>query len=142
MLTLLFLFQQTLCIPVLATDISGINPTQGTGHYDIHPEFVHGDMGFRHYENFNLSQGDIANLIFLVKNGQIPVEKFVNLVDNQIIINGLLNGVLSNGDIGGHAIFVSPQGMGNGASGGFNVGALNAIAPTRANYESVRGRYY
>lgn len=141
-LTLLFLFQQTLCIPVLATDISGINPTQGTGHYDIHPEFVHGDMGFRHYENFNLSQGDIANLIFLVKNGQIPVEKFVNLVDNQIIINGLLNGVLSNGDIGGHAIFVSPQGMVIGASGVLNVGALTAIAPTRANYESVRGRYY
>ena len=142
MLTLLFLFQQTLCIPVLATDISGINPTQGTGHYDIHPEFVHGDMGFRHYENFNLSQGDIANLIFLVKNGQIPVEKFVNLVDNQIIINGLLNGVLSNGDIGGHAIFVSPQGMVVGASGVLNVGALTAIAPTQANYESVRGRYY
>ncbi len=142
MLTLLFLFQQTLCIPVLATDISGINPTQGTGHYDIHPEFVHGDMGFRHYENFNLSQGDIANLIFLVKNGQIPVEKFVNLVDNQIIINGLLNGVLTNGDIGGHAIFVSPQGMVIGASGVLNVGALTAIAPTRANYESVRGRYY
>ncbi len=141
-LTALFLFQQTLCIPVLATDISGINPTQGTGHYDIHPEFVHGDMGFRHYENFNLSQGDIANLIFLVKNGQIPVEKFVNLVDNQIIINGLLNGVLSNGDIGGHAIFVSPQGMVIGASGVLNVGALTAIAPTQANYESVRGRYY
>lgn len=133
-LTALFLFQQTLCIPVLATDISGVNPTQGTGHYDIHPEFVHGDMGFRHYENFNLSQGDIANLIFLVKNGQIPVEKFVNLVDNQIIINGLLNGVLSNGDIGGHAIFVSPQGMVVGASGVLNVGALTAIAPTTNAY--------
>ena len=132
-LTALFLFQQTLCIPVLATDISGINPTQGTGHYDIHPDFASGTMGFKHYNNFNLSQGDVANLIFALKNGNISLDRFVNLVDTQIIINGLLN-TIKDGGIGGHAIFVSPQGMVVGASGVLNVGALTAIAPTTNAY--------
>lgn len=132
-LTALFLFQQTLCIPVLATDISGINPTQGTGHYDIHPDFASGTMGFKHYNNFNLSQGDVANLIFALKNGNISLDRFVNLVDTQIIINGLLN-TIKDGGIGGHAIFVSPQGMVVGASGVLNVGALTAIAPTANAY--------
>ena len=133
-LTLLFLFQQTLCIPVLATDITNVTPTQGTGHYDIHPDFASGTMGFKHYNNFNLSQGDVANLIFALKNGNISLDRFVNLVDTQIIINGLLN-TIKDGGIGGHAIFVSPQGMVVGASGVLNVGALSAIAPTTNAYD-------
>ena len=143
-LTFLFLMQQTMVLPAFASEItSGVsgnvniesNPISN-GHnteFNIRPDFNSGDFGFKHYTNFNLSEGDVANLIFALKNGG-DISKFVNLVDNRIIINGILNGVLSNGNIGGHAIFVSPQGMVVGASGVLNVGALTAIAPTQQAY--------
>ncbi len=139
-LTSLFFMQQTMILPAIATDITGVRPGEN-GQYNIHPDFVHGDTGFRHYDNFNLSKGDVANLIFALQNGQIDVNKFVNLVDSRIIINGILNGVLSNGDIGGHAIFVSPQGMVIGASGVLNVGALTTIAPTQNVYDTMKNKY-
>ena len=140
-LTSLFFMQQTMILPAIATDITGFNTPGADGQYNIHPDFVHGDTGFRHYDNFNLSKGDVANLIFALQNGQIDVNKFVNFVDSRIIINGILNGVLSNGDIGGHAIFVSPQGMVIGASGVLNVGALTTIAPTQNVYDTMKNKY-
>lgn len=140
-LTSLFFMQQTMILPAFAeSNISGVANGQ-SGSFDIHPDFVHGDTGFRHYDNFNLSKGDVANLIFALQNGQIDVNKFVNFVDSRIIINGILNGVLSNGDIGGHAIFVSPQGMVIGASGVLNVGALTTIAPTQNVYDTMKNKY-
>ena len=139
-LTSLFFMQQIMILPAIATDITGVGPGEN-GQYNIHPDFVHGDTGFRHYDNFNLSKGDVANLIFALQNGQIDVNKFVNFVDSRIIINGILNGVLSNGDIGGHAIFVSPQGMVIGASGVLNVGALTTIAPTQNVYDTMKNKY-
>ena len=139
-LTSLFFMQQTMILPAIATEITGVQ-AGADGQYNILPDFVHGDTGFRHYDNFNLSKGDIANLIFALQNGQIDVNKFVNLVDSRIIINGVLNGVLRNGDIGGHAIFVSPQGMVIGASGVLNVGALTTIAPTQNVYDTMKNKY-
>ena len=45
-----------------ATNISGVSGNNGT--FNINPEVANGDTGFRQYENFYLSKGDIANLIF------------------------------------------------------------------------------
>ncbi len=133
-LTSLFFMQQTMILPAIAeSNISGVANGQ-SGSFDIHPDIANGDFGFKHYGNFELGKGDVANLIFALKNGDISVDKFVNLVDNRIIINGVLNGILKNGDIGGHAIFVSPNGMAVGASGVINVGSLTAIAPTQQAY--------
>ena len=132
-LIFLFLLQQLMIVPVFATDITNVNPTPGTGHYDIHPDFASGSMGFKHYNNFNLSEGDVANLIFALKNGNISLDRFVNLVDSQIVINGILNTIKAGG-IGGHAIFVSPNGMVVGSSGVLNVGSMTAIAPTAQAY--------
>lgn len=133
-LTSLFFMQQIMILPAFAeSNISGVANGQ-SGSFDIHPDFANGDFGFKHYGNFELGKGDVANLIFALKNGDISVDKFVNLVDNRIIINGVLNGILKNGDIGGHAIFVSPNGMAVGASGVINVGSLTAIAPTQQAY--------
>ena len=61
-------------MPVTASDISGI--TGNNGIYNIKPEDILGNTGFRHYENFKLTEGDIANLIF--KYGEENVSKFVN----------------------------------------------------------------
>lgn len=117
---------------VAASDISNINGSNGI--FNIDPSGINGDIGFRHYENFNLSQGDIANLIF--KYGAENVSKFVNFVDNTININGLINTMRDGNFYNGHAIFVSPNGMVVGASGVLNVGSLSVLTPAPCTYSA------
>ena len=144
-LCILFLGQQTMFVPVLASDITGVDGKQISGggkQFDINPQFNHGDTGFRHYDNFKLDQGDIANLIFALKNGG-DISRFVNLVDTQIIINGIVNSILKNEEFNpnGNVVFVSPQGMLVGASGVLNVGSLTAIAPTQSSFDAMKRSY-
>lgn len=123
-----------------SSNITGVTLSGGT--FNINPEKISGDMGFRHYNDFQLQNGDIANLIFALKENGIPISKFVNLVDNHIYINGILNTVNSSGGFhNGHAIFVSPNGMVVGASGVLNVGSLTAIAPNVTSYLKYTGYY-
>lgn len=117
-----------------ATDISGV--TGNNGIYDINPTDKHGDVGFRQYNNFNLSEGDIANLIF--KYGAENVSKFVNLVDNQVNINGLVNSMRDGKFYNGQAIFISPKGLVVGASGVLNVGSLSVLTPTQNDYDKFK----
>ncbi len=125
-----FVIQQSTFLGVYATDITGI--TGNNGVYNINPAEIVGSTGFRGYENFNLSAGDIANLIF--KYGETNVSKFINLVDNQININGIINTMRDNQFYNGHAIFISPNGMVVGASGVLNVGSLSVLTPSLASY--------
>ena len=121
-------------IGVLASEISGVNPNGNT--YNIDASKVSGSTGFRHYDKFDLSQGDIANLIY--KN----YDKFVNLVNSQISINGILNTINANGGFfNGHAIFVSPLGMVIGASGVLNVGSLSVLTPSQSSYNDFLNSY-
>lgn len=139
-LGIIFLLQQTMVLPVLASDITGITKPGGEhGSFDIHPEFNKGDIGFRHYYQFNLDQGDIANLIFKMQQSGVNIEQFVNLVDKTININGIINTMRDNNFYGGRAIFVSPNGMVVGASGVLNVGSLTAIAPAPNDYLRFAG---
>lgn len=134
-LAALFLSQQTMLAPVFATDIT--NVTGNNGQYNINPEVVKGGMGFRHYKDFELSKGDIANLIYGSK-----YNKFVNLVDTRININGIVNTLGQDGSFyNGHAVFVSPMGMVIGSSGVLNVGSLTAIAPAPMDYLKFTGIY-
>lgn len=116
-----------------ATDITGVTGVNGV--FNIDPTAVKGDIGFRQYEKFNLSAGDIANLIY--KYGIKDISTFVNLVDSKININGLVNTMRDGNFYNGHAIFVSPNGMVVGASGVLNVGSLSVAAPTEANYKKI-----
>lgn len=84
-----------------------------------------------HFYDFNLSQGDIANFIM-----GFGVNKYVGLVDKQIVINGILNS-FKNGTIGGDVMFVSPEGMLVGQSGILNVGSLQLVTPNQTSYDSV-----
>ena len=98
-LSLCFLMQQSLCFQAVASEIGGDVPGMNTGItvrpgetgniYDIKPSGGSGDIGFREYDHFNLTAGDIANLIMNFK-GQ-DLSKFVNLVNDQININGIVN---------------------------------------------------
>lgn len=125
-LAMSFAAHQTFSLNAFATDITGI--TGNNGVFDINPQFTRGDYGLREYENFTLDQGDIANLIF--KYGAENVSKFINLVDNQININGLVNTVRDGQFYNGEAIFISPNGMVVGEHGVLNVGSLSVLTPT------------
>ena len=140
-LCILFLGQQTMFVPVLASDISGVTPETlpgGNHQYNIDPsQLINNTTGIRHYGTFKLTEGDIANLIF--KDGAQNIENFINLVDTRIEINGIINTMRDNGFYNGHAIFVSPMGMVVGASGVLNVGSLTAIAPNPVSYLKYAG---
>ncbi len=106
----------------MATDITGVT---GNGVFNIDPTGSVNNIGYRSYDNFNLSSGDTANLKF-----DSGINSFVNMVKNQVNIDGLLqttkNGAFHNGE----AVFVSPNGMVVGNSGVLNVGALSVYTPT------------
>ena len=123
---------------VLASEISGITPSQQSGHnvYNIEASKVSGSTGFRQYNKFDLSKGDVANLIY--KNNY---SKFVNLVDDKININGIVNTMKDNAFYNGHAIFVSPKGIVISSSGLLNVGSLTLMAPSENAYNSFKNSY-
>ena len=122
-----------------ATNITGAD-FQG-GVYNINPEKINGDVGYRHYQNFDLSQGDVAKLIYQgYKSGELrDLGTFVNLVNNQVKINGILNAVKADGS--GHAIFITPQGMTVGSQGVLNVGTLSVITPKADKFSALEADY-
>lgn len=123
-----------------ATNISGV--TGNDGVYNINPEQVNGDVGFRYYDNFTLSEGDIANLIFRAQNGdRRALETFINLVNNKIDINGIVNTMRDGNFHNGHAVFISPKGMVVGASGVLNVGTLSVVTPTENKFNELKNDY-
>ena len=137
LLTVCFLAHQTMALNVMASTITGV--TGNNGVYDINPSAVNGTTGFRKYKDFNLSEGDIANLIY--KYGSRNIEKFVNLVDNQININGIVNTMRDGNFYNGQAVFVSPNGMVVGASGVLNVGSLAVYTPNSDDFKNYKKHY-
>ena len=129
-MTGVFMLQQTMALTVVASDITGV--TGHNGVYNIDPLSKSGSTGFRQYTNFNLSAGDVANLNFA------DINTFVNLVDNQVVVNGILNSVRNGNFYNGKAIFVSPNGMVVGASGVINVGALGVYSPDTYSYNALK----
>ena len=65
------------------SDITGV--TGNNGIYNITPEKVNSDVGYRKYDNFTLGEGDIANLIYKYGTSK-DIETFVNLVQNGVNI--------------------------------------------------------
>ena len=118
---------------VMATDISGVAGVNGV--FNIDPTAINGDVGIRQYKNFNLSAGDIANLIY--KYGVKDISTFANLVDSKININGIVNTMRDGKFHNGHAVFISPNGMVVGASGVLNVGSLTVMTPTQDRYNTI-----
>ena len=129
-LTSLFMFQQTMMLSAFSTEITGVIGNNGI--YNINPTAVNGSMGYRKYNDFDLSKGDVANLNFL--KGNKNIETFVNLVNNKINIEGTVNSMRGNNFYNGKAVFVSPKGMVVGASGVLNVGSLGIYTPNQSTY--------
>ena len=130
MLTALFIAQQSMLLSVMATNITGIQGQNGV--YNIEHQTKSGNIGFRSYDNFELSQGDIANLQFK------DIQTFVNMVQNGIKIDGIVNTMKDSNFYNGKAVFVSPNGMVVGASGVLNVGSLGVYTPTQSNFDALK----
>ncbi len=125
-------------ITVMASEIVSGQPgiTQNGNTYNIEAAKTSGSTGFRHYDKFNLTQGDVANLIY-----KDNYTKFVNLVNNQVNINGIVNTMKGNNFYNGHAIFVSPNGIVIGASGVLNVGSLSLLTPSQSKFDDFKSAY-
>lgn len=123
--------------PALATDITGVSGVNNV--YNINPAFINGDVGYRKYDNFVLSEGDIANLIYNgTKRGENrDLNHFINLVKNGVNINGILNTTRNGQFFNGNAVFITPGGMAIGASGVLNVGSLSVATPTTQKYNQL-----
>lgn len=121
-----------------ATDITGVNGNNGV--FNITPDKLNGEVGYRKYDNFNLSAGDIANLIYKYGNSR-DINTFINLVQNGVKIDGILNTMRDGNFYNGQAVFITPGGMTVGASGVLNVGSLSVITPTNDAYDSLKGEY-
>lgn len=121
-----------------ATDITGVNGNNGV--FNITPDKLNGEVGYRKYDNFNLSAGDIANLIYKYGNSR-DINTFINLVQNRVKIDGILNTMRDGNFYNGQAVFITPGGMTVGASGVLNVGSLSVITPTNDAYNSLKGEY-
>lgn len=121
-----------------ATDITGV--TGNNGVFNITPDKLNGEVGYRKYDNFNLSAGDIANLIYKYGNSR-DINTFINLVQNGVKIDGILNTMRDGNFYNGQAVFITPGGMAVGASGVLNVGSLSVITPTNDAYNSLKSEY-
>ncbi|WP_294523128.1 leukotoxin LktA family filamentous adhesin, partial [uncultured Anaerovibrio sp.] len=102
--------------------------------HNIDPEnVVSNDFAYNRFKEFDLNQGHIANLSF---GG---ASTLANLVNKQININGIVNAVINgnNGNIDGHLIFLSPDGIAVGASGVINAGQFTGLVPTRTAFDTL-----
>ena len=115
-----------------ATDIvrkTGTGPeiTPNGNVYNIEPEGVSNNFAYNRFEKFNLDQGHIANLQF--QKGSQSADALANLVNSKVNIDGVVNAV-KNGQIDGHLIFLSPNGIAVGPKGVINAGSFTGIVPT------------
>ncbi len=162
LLSLLLIMQQSLTYQVLAstiTDGAG-NPIQSNtgsttnGTWNIRPDAVNGQTGFKQFDQINLSQGDVLNFIYnylnqyqsgtgndlTLGNKSGDINTFIALVNQGVNINGIVNALQSlNGPLksDGNLMFISPGGMVVGASGVLNVGNLSVLAPTQSSYDAL-----
>lgn len=136
LITSVFIVQQSMLLSAFATDITGVSGNNGVYNIDPTGIITNTDIGYRKYHNFTLSEGDIANLMF--QYGINDINTFINLVDNQIKIDGIVNSMRGNNFYDGRVIFVSPNGMVVGASGVINVGSLGVYTPNTDVYNRYK----
>ncbi|MBQ1856093.1 MAG: leukotoxin LktA family filamentous adhesin, partial [Anaerovibrio sp.] len=96
--------------------------------YNIDPQMVSGEFAYNRFSAFSLDAGSIANLKF------DSASTLANLVNSQININGIVNAI-KGGQIGGHLIFLSPDGIAVGSSGVINAGQFTGIVPNKVDFD-------
>ncbi|RFB06131.1 leukotoxin LktA family filamentous adhesin [Parvularcula marina] len=127
---------QTPVTPPSTSNIQAVSGSDTTVSEMVSGEFVitttelnaAGTTAFNRFTDFTLASGDSADL-YLPGNATT----LLNIVrDSRVFIDGTLTSILSDGtgNLGGHLIFASPDGVIVGANGVLNVGALTLVTPT------------
>ena len=111
------------------------NIANGGTQYDITNQQVKDNNALNKFNDFALKQHDVANLHMGEANHQI------NVVKNQINIDGVVNAIKDN-KIGGDVYFFSNAGIAVGEHGVFNVGRLTLGTNTAAGGALYEGYYY
>ena len=130
----------------IETNIDGATKV-GNHTYTYDPQKVSGDVGYGHFGNYNIGEGDIVNANFkgkIRKDGQLQdrdINTFIHLVDKGVNINGVLNSVRDGQYFAGKTIFIAPGGFAVGASGVVNVGHLQVATPTDSTYNNLLQHY-
>ena len=159
MLSMLLIMQQSLTYQVLAastiTDGNNNQINNGGGNvWDIYPDAVKGDAGFKQFGKIDLAKGDVLNFIYQYITQQQSgtgnnlklttnindINSFIALVNNGVSINGIVNALQQSGGAlktNGNLVFISPNGMVVGTSGVINVGNLSVISPTQSSYDKL-----
>ncbi len=134
LLIISFVTMQTACASDITVGSGGFGTTIKTdgNEITISGGKINNGTGFHHFGNFWLTQGDILNYMMDAK-----ADRYVNLVDNQVRIDGIFNSFKQGLPGRGNVIFVSPMGMIVGASGIMNVGSLQTITPLKSTYDSL-----
>ena len=103
--------------------------------YDITNQQVKGGNALNKFDNFGITQHDVANLHMGEANHQI------NVVKNKIDIDGVVNAIKDN-KIGGDVYFFSNAGIAVGSHGVFNVGRLTLGTNTAVGDALYNGYYF
>lgn len=132
--------------------VSTITDGSGGGHtyeagtdntFNIYAQQIKGSNAINQFSQFSLGENDIANLYFRTTQEGADVANLLNFVDAQISINGTVNAIQGGlgGQNGGNLFFLSPNGMAVGANGAINAGSLYVIAPTDAEYGTLKTNF-
>lgn len=89
------------------------------------------------FNKFNLSQNEIANMYFGLKDTKHDAANLVNFVNDRIDINGTVNAI-QNSQIGGNLFFLSKDGIAVGKSGVINTGSLYVMTPTQDYIDNMK----
>ena len=124
------------------TDKSGKNIVNGTGVHDIYAQelVTNSDVNLavNRFQDYKITQGDIANMYFRLNKTGTDAANLVNLVKNRIDVQGTVNAIKGN-KIGGNMFFISPNGMAVGPTGVINAGRFAALAPTSSYFSGDIG---
>lgn len=107
----------TVTDPNKANTVTQSQLAGGGTQYDITNQQMSGNNALNRFNDFGITQKDVANLHLGDAAHQI------NLVKNKIDIDGVVNAIKDN-KIGGDVYFFSNAGIAVGANGVFNVGRL------------------
>ena len=117
---------------ITAGSTGGTTITNKDGVYDIETTNKKGNNAFNHFNQFELSPNNIANMYFGTKQDN-SAENLFNFVDSRIEVNGTINAIKNN-KIGGNLYFLSSDGMVVGNTGTINTGSLHVITPSKNDY--------
>ena len=117
---------------ITAGSTGGTTITNKDGVYDIETTNKKGNNAFNHFNQFELSPNNIANMYFGTKQDN-SAENLFNFVNSRIEVNGTVNAIKNN-KIGGDLYFLSSDGMVVGNTGTINTGSLHVITPSKTAY--------